>query len=283
MSQKVVAQGGSGGYCWNDGIFDGVKKVIVGRDDYCVTFVQFKYVKDSAVEVHKHGVVNQSPQEFSVNYPDEYITSVEGTYAYPYWNVITSLVFRTSIGRTSPTFGNLKFVLANNGQKLVGFHGRSGYAVDALGAHFSTESSWPKKLDAQGGPGGGTWDDGDNNDIRKIYVGRDEACVTAIKFEYVRDGIHKTKAYGIEKEELQEFLLDPNEYIISVEGTYGTVHRFGSRVITSLTFTTSKGRTSLTFGATKFVLEDNGRELVGFHGRSDRALDAIGAYFALPK
>ena len=144
--------------------------------------------------------------QFSVNYPDEYITSVEGTYAYPYWNVITSLVFRTSIGRTSPTFGNLKFVLANNGQKLVGFHGRSGYAVDALGAHFSTESSWPKKLDAQGGPGGGTWDDGDNNDIRKIYVGRDEACVTAIKFEYVRDGIHKTKAYGIEKEELQEVL-----------------------------------------------------------------------------
>ncbi|CAD5314420.1 unnamed protein product [Arabidopsis thaliana] len=207
MSQKVVAQGGSGGYCWNDGIFDGVKKVIVGRDDYCVTFVKFKYVKDSAVEVHKHGVVNQTPQE----------------------------------------------------------------------------SSWPKKLDAQGGPGGGTWDDGDNNDIRKIYVGKDEACVTAIKFEYVRDGIQKTKAYGIEKEELQEFLLDPNEYIISVEGTYGTVHRFGSRVITSLTFTTSKGRTSLTFGATKFVLEDNGRELVGFHGRSDRALDAIGAYFALPK
>ena len=66
MSQKVVAQGGSGGYCWNDGIFDGVKKVIVGRDDHCVTFVKFKYVKDSAVEVHKHGVVNQTPQEVTI-------------------------------------------------------------------------------------------------------------------------------------------------------------------------------------------------------------------------
>lgn len=66
MSQKVVAHGGNGGRAWNDGIFDGVKKVIVGRDDYCVTFVKFKYVKDSTAETHEHGVINETPQEVTI-------------------------------------------------------------------------------------------------------------------------------------------------------------------------------------------------------------------------
>ncbi|CAN8314165.1 unnamed protein product [Cochlearia groenlandica] len=283
MSEKVLAEGGTGGGAWNDGIFDGVKKVSVGRDKYCVTYVKFKYDKDSAVEAHEHGVKNETPQEFSINYPHEYITSVEGTYARPYsWTGITSLTFKTSQGRTSPTFGNKKFVLSNNGQKLVGFHGRSGNAIDALGAHFLSESAiFPTKLTAQGGPGGGTWDDGVYSDVRKVYVGGDGACVTRIIFDYVKDGVPVTsRTYGLLHEDLQEFLLDPNEFIISVEGTYGSVYEFGSPVITSLAFMTSKGRTSLTFGAKKFVLQGNGRKLVGFHGRSGIALDAIGAHFA---
>lgn len=63
--------------------------------------------------------------QFQLLQPFEYIKSVEGTYANPISaTVITSLVFKTSLRRTSPTFGNQRFVLANNGQKLVGFHGR---------------------------------------------------------------------------------------------------------------------------------------------------------------
>lgn len=64
-----------------------------------------------------------------------------------------------------------------------------------------------------------------------------------------------------------------------MEGTQGLVGRYSTHVVTSLAFTTSRGRTSRTFGATKFVLEDNGRQLVGFHGRSGFLIDAIGAYF----
>ncbi|EOA39161.1 hypothetical protein CARUB_v10012110mg [Capsella rubella] len=283
MSQKVVAQGGSGGVVWNDGINKGVTKVQVGKDDTCVTFVKFEYVKESSVESQEHGIICHQPEEFEVNYPNEYITSVEGTYARPVSNiVITSLVFKTSSGRTSWTFGNEKFVLANNGQKLVGFHGRSGLGIDALGAYFLSDSAaLPKKLEAKGGPGGGIWDDKVYDDVSKVYVGTDGGCVTKVMFDYVKAGIPDTKAHGVLNEELQEFLLDPNEYITSVEGTYGRVARFGLPVITSLVFKTLTGRTSLTFGSKKFVLEDNGRQLVGFHGRSDTALDAIGAYFAL--
>ncbi|KAL1208670.1 Jacalin-related lectin 23 [Cardamine amara subsp. amara] len=285
MSQKVVAQGGNGGVVWNDGLSKGVTKVQVGKDDSCVTYVKFQYVKDSTVESHEHGNISHQPQEFSVDYPNEYITSVEGTYACPATTtVITSILFKTSNGRTSPTFGNQNFVLESNGQKLVGFHGRNGLGLDALGAYFLSESTFPKRLEPQGGPGGGIWDDKVYDDIRKVYVGSDGGCVTGIMIDYVRGGIPETHAHGhgVLNEETQEFLLDPNEYITSVEGTYGKVARFGLPVITSLVFKTSTGRTSLTFGARKFVIEDiNGRKIVGFHGRSEVALDAIGAHFAL--
>jgi len=284
-AQKVPVQGGNGGSAWNDGIYHGVKEVSVGsyHDHSCVTYVKFKYAKGgSTSETHEHGVIHQTPQEFSINHPYEYITSVEGTYAYPNSpTVITSLVFKTSEGRTSPTFGNKHFVLANNGQKLVGFHGSHWWALDALGAHFLSESSTlPVKLDAVGGKGGATWDDGAYNDVRKVYVGGDGACVTRIMFDYVKGGKTEQCGYGVKRQDLQEFLLDPNEYIISVEGTYGKVQQFRHPVITSLVFRTSEGRTSPTFGAKKFVLEDRGRQLVGFHGRSWAALDAIGAHFA---
>ncbi|VVA93306.1 unnamed protein product [Arabis nemorensis] len=271
------------------------KELFVGKDDACVTFVKFEYGnRDSTVESRKHGTKSQKPQEFEL-LSLEYITSVEGTYANPISaTVITSLVFKTSLGRTSPTFGNQRFVLANNGQKLVGFHGRvSPGRLDALGAYFSPEpvaepspvKDWvpPKKLEAQGGQGGDKWDDGIYNGVRKVYVGRDEACVTSIMFDYVKDYVDENRAHGILNEELQEFLLDHMECIISVEGTYGNVRRFTSPVVTSLVFKTSKGRTSPTFGATKFVLEDNGRHIAGFHGRSGTALDSIGAHFVPPR
>lgn len=63
MSQKVVAQGGNGGGVWNDGVNMGVKKVIVGRDDFCLTYVKFEYVKHSTVEFNEHGNISQKPQE----------------------------------------------------------------------------------------------------------------------------------------------------------------------------------------------------------------------------
>ncbi|KAF8093002.1 hypothetical protein N665_0393s0005 [Sinapis alba] len=290
MTQRVEAQGGNGGGSWDHGINTGIRKVYVGRDDACVSYIKIEYFTDDTVKSHAHGIQNQIPQEFVVDYPNEYITSVEGTYAHVHSAnaiCITSLVFKTSTGRASPRFGNHGFVLQNNGRQLVGFHGRSGWALDAIGAHFAPDTSssvWapPKKLTAQGGPGGGTWDDGIHCGVRKVYVGKDDSCITQVKFDYVTtDGeLEETREYGRLNQHLQEFLIDyPNEYITSVEGTQGLVGRYGTTVVTSLAFTTSRGRTSRTFGATKFVLEDNGRQLVGFHGRSGFLIDSIGAYF----
>ncbi|CAA7045252.1 unnamed protein product [Microthlaspi erraticum] len=289
MTQRVDAQGGKGGSFWDHGINSGVKKIYVGRDDTCISYLKVEYFSDGTVKSHAHGIQVHKLQEFVVDYPNEYITSVEGTYASAYGTavVVTSLVFKTSTGRVSPRFGNPGFVLKNNGRRLVGFHGKSGFALDAIGAHFAPDSSssnWapPRKLAAQGGPGGGMWDDGVHSGVRKVYIGRDDSCVTKVKFDYVSaDSELETREHGRIYQHPQEFLLDyPNEYITSVEGTTGKTPNF-KHVVTSLAFTTSTGRTSPTFGATKFVLEDNGRQVVGFHGKSGFVIDSIGAHFAL--
>lgn len=62
----------------------------------------------------------------------------------------------------------------------------------------------------------------------------------------------------------------------------GTLETDGYTWIASLTFKTSRGRTSPPFGSvtkTKFVLEKKGCAVVGFHGRSTGCILALGAYF----
>jgi len=83
---------------------------------------------------------------------------------------------------------------------------------------------------------------------------------------------------------LLQFVIDyPNEYLISVEGTYNILPDDNVLVIRSLIFKTSKGRISPTYGfvsGTKFVLESQGNAIVGFYGRDGGAFDAIGVYFS---
>lgn len=63
MPQNVAAQGGKGGVVWDDGLQYRIKKLFVGRDDACVTFVKFEYDnRNGTVESRKHGTKNQKPQ-----------------------------------------------------------------------------------------------------------------------------------------------------------------------------------------------------------------------------
>ena len=89
--------------------------------------------------------------QFSVDYPNEYVISVGGSYDHvdDYFKtvLIKSLIFKTNKGRTSPVFGGItesgqpaatEFTLEGKyGEKLIGFFGRSGQALDAIGAYFS--------------------------------------------------------------------------------------------------------------------------------------------------
>ncbi|KAF8080314.1 hypothetical protein N665_0957s0014 [Sinapis alba] len=300
MYKKLAICGGEGGHEWDDDVYEGVRKVYVGQDLSRITYIKFEYVKvDGAVTTREYGKIHQQPKEFEL-YPNEDIKAVEGSYnvvALCATEVITSLVFKTSRGRTSPTFGpNLfglvngtKFVLEDStqGKKIVGFHGRSDNALDALGVYFALDSLTTSttslyKLEAQGGTEGRVWDDGSYDGIKTMRIGQDNCRITYLECEYVKGDKLETRHHGMIGVAQFEIVFVPGEYIKSVEATYHKTSLLRNTVITSLKVETSAGRTSF-FGyktGKTFVLKQKDRRLVGFHGGEGDAIDALGAYFS---
>ena len=127
-----------------------------------------------------------------MNYPYEFITSVEGTFTNEKYPTVASLTFKTSKGRTSSTFGSpatKTFVLQSRGCGVVGFHGCSSDYISALGAYFRLLPSLPdgEKVEAKGADGGASWDDGGFDCIRNIYIGHGEMGIAFVKFLYDKD------------------------------------------------------------------------------------------------
>lgn len=72
----------------------------------------------------------------------------------------------------------------------------------------------------------------------------------------------------------------PEEYLISINGHYGSLSDWSSVFVRSITFGTNR-KTYGPFGiehGTYFSLPTNGTKIVGFHGRSGLYVDAIGAH-----
>ncbi|XP_010487507.1 PREDICTED: jacalin-related lectin 33-like [Camelina sativa] len=141
-SKKLEAFGSEGGTLWDDGVFDGVRKVSVGQAQDGIGVVQFVYEKGSEVVVGKERgkTTLLGFEELELDYPSEYITAVEGTYYVIFGSespVITMLRFKTNKQPSIP-FGleaGTPFVLKEEGHKIVGFHGRAGDLLHQFGAH----------------------------------------------------------------------------------------------------------------------------------------------------
>nr|QWJ73404.1 myrosinase-binding protein 2-3 [Isatis tinctoria] len=307
---KMGPLGGDKGKEFNDVGFDGVKKVTVAADEYSVTYIKIEYVKAGNVEVREHGTSRGEVKEFSVDYPNDNIVAVGGSYNHIFnydTTLITSLYFTTSKGFTSPLFGKAKGTDFNlkseNGGKLLGFHGRGGFAIDGIGAYFDTGSQGgddggspskdgskpdiPGKKGPLGGDKGEEFNDVGFEGVKKITVGADDLSITYLKIEYVKEGKVEIREHGTARGELKEFSVDyPKDNITAVGGSYKHVFTYDTTLIKSLYFTTSKGFTSPMFGTsetkgtTPFEFKgENGGKLIGFHGRGGNAIDAIGAYF----
>jgi hypothetical protein len=287
---------GSNVWNWDDGAFEGIRKVSVFFTALRIRCLMINYEDAGKVVKRSHGLNNNDHQEekFVVDYPNEFITSVVGTMSS---SSVMPLIFKTSKGRTSKQFGDysfddsVEFVLESKGCAIVGFHGWhnpvSGY-MTALGAYYYPMPLPPaaEKLEAQGGAGGAPWDDGSNfQGVRKIYIGTGEVGIVSIKFLYENDvheivvGDHHGNKNLLRHE---EFDLDyPSEYLTSVEGSYDVVP--GSEeyeVIIMLKFTTNK-RTSPCYGLDDdpiFVLHKEGHKIVGFHGKSSNMLHKLGIH-----
>ncbi|ESQ30252.1 hypothetical protein EUTSA_v10011670mg [Eutrema salsugineum] len=288
IAQKLEAIGGKGGKLWDDGAdHDYVTKIYVHGGHEGIHYIKFDYVKNGqSIDGTIHGgSADGFTQTLEIDHLKyEHIVSVEGYYDVR-TGVMQALQFKTNI-KTSGFIGyqkGIKFSLEVSGKIIVGFHGSAGLNLRSLGAYLKTP---PTKSELQGGiTGGEYWDDGPNYDgVRAVYVTFTETHIRSMNIDYDQDGQVASCYHGMKNGETQEFVVDfPNEYMTSVEGTYDHIHEGNYLVLTSLTFKTSKGRISQTFGlvtGTKFVLESQGNAIIGFHGRDGGSFDAIGVYFA---
>eukprot|EP00252_Welwitschia_mirabilis_P024983 TRINITY_DN7643_c0_g1_i3.p1 TRINITY_DN7643_c0_g1~~TRINITY_DN7643_c0_g1_i3.p1 ORF type:complete len:531 (-),score=50.03 TRINITY_DN7643_c0_g1_i3:307-1899(-) len=136
--------GGDGGKPWDDGVFSGVKQIVITRAEV-IHSIQFEYDRNGqSVWSMRHGgtVTDATPNRIKFKYPDEILTCVSGYYCScrnekeP--EVIKSLTFYSTRGRYGPfgeEFGKF-FTSAKSGGKIVGFHGRSSICLHAIGVHM---------------------------------------------------------------------------------------------------------------------------------------------------
>ncbi|VYS49631.1 unnamed protein product [Arabidopsis thaliana] len=289
---KSVCHGSKIIKSWDDGVFHGIRKVYVSYSINHVACITFDYISNHSVVKRQHGNNTSLVEEFELDYPNEFITSVDGTFKNSGMRkvmCVTSLVFKTSKGRISPTYGSVtgtKFVLETKGCALAGFHGWTflGF-LTAIGAYFSPLPCPPnaEKLEARGYGRGAFWDDGVYDGVRKIYVGQCENGIAFLKFVYDKDtrmviGDDHGNKTPLEVKELD--LEYPGEYVTAVEGCYNKGIESDVESITMLKFETNK-RTSISFGfesSSSFLLEKEGFKIVGFHGKASNMIHQLGVH-----
>ncbi|KAJ9560891.1 hypothetical protein OSB04_006051 [Centaurea solstitialis] len=135
-----------------------------------------------------------------------------------------------------------------------------------------------------GGPNGETWIWMPKGIIKKItIIHRDHVVIDRIKFHSDDcTGEIESPFYGgpCDDARTDTICIDyPYEYLVSISGTYGCDHT-DDDVVQSLCFVTNKTRYG-PYGfddGTPFSYEAKGGVIVGFHGRADYFLDAIGVY-----
>ncbi|XP_062114665.1 jacalin-related lectin 4-like [Humulus lupulus] len=230
--------------------------------------------------------------QVAINFPSEYFKSISGTYGVynDVPDVIISLSFHTNLKTYGPfgtsTASAKPFSIPMTHSVVVGFHGRSGYYLDALGIYV-------KPVDRDGSISFGKWggkggDDpinfkvGSSSWIKQISVHHDDSNIKSLSFKdgndrvYGKFGGKNPNDFGVEK--IIEF-DGVSEFLTSISGTYGNYR--GLTVITSLSFITNLNTTYGPFGkatGTAFSNPIQGGVVVGFHGKSGYYIDSIGIY-----
>ncbi|KAJ0247775.1 Jacalin-like lectin domain-containing protein [Hirschfeldia incana] len=139
---SVGPWGGQSGHAWDDGMFTTIRQIVVAHG-YSIDSIQIEYDKNgSSVWSEKRG--GKGGIKFDkviLDYPHEYLTSVKGTYsAFDVWGnlCIRSLSFESNRKRYGP-FGvesGTYFSMPKSDSKIIGFHGKSGWYLDAIGVYL---------------------------------------------------------------------------------------------------------------------------------------------------
>ncbi|XP_056160719.1 jacalin-related lectin 4-like isoform X2 [Syzygium oleosum] len=245
--------GGQGGDHWDDGKFNGVKKIKMMLEDVvnCISFEYDANGESIWSSTHGHNG-NGDIHMVNFDYPREFLTSVSG-YTRHDNSVIQSLSFGSNLRRHGP-FGKEEgsfFGCALTCSKIIGFLGRSSIQLDALGVYSEPipDLRLLKSVGPFGGEGGGPWDDGDGMGVRKIIV-TGGPVIDSITIEYDKNGsVVQGPKHGGDEGHL---ILESNER------TFGPCGKEVGKY---------------------FSFPSTGQKIVGFHGRSGMCIDSLGAHF----
>jgi len=212
--------------------------------------------------------------------PDEYITGLSGRYG----ETIDSMRIETN-KRSSNLYGgrggNADYRIdVPSGNYGVGFAGRAGDYLDAIGLICTPLRAQVSETSTAGGSGGTAFSDprapaGASAAEIRVWAGEYVDAVQIVyaltngqRFEGVRHGGSGGNSYV--------FRLDPGEYVVGISGRHG-------KNIDSLRIHTNR-RTSQVFGGRggdrDYRIDvPSGNQGVGFTGRAGNYLDAIGLMY----
>ncbi|EXB34860.1 hypothetical protein L484_008121 [Morus notabilis] len=145
--------GGNGGNSWDDGAYSGVREITLFYDR-CIDSIRVVYDKNGKpVAAEKHGGIGGSrTAEIKLNYPEEYLVSVSGYYCPVVHGgspVIRSLTLKSN-KRTFGPYGveeGTPFSFPIQGGLIVGFKGRNGWYLDAIGFHIVSHAQSTKLIE----------------------------------------------------------------------------------------------------------------------------------------
>ncbi|XP_056693681.1 jacalin-related lectin 3 [Spinacia oleracea] len=306
--------GGQRGNRWDDGIFSGVRQVVISTSLVGIHSIQFEYDKNGhAIWSDKHGGNSGTrTDQIKFDYPTQFLVSISGycgsiTEGGPV--IVRSLSLETNRKRYGP-FGieqGAPFSLSISGEILVGFHGWSSKYLDSIGVYvkshqqtrlletqrmipttLSTHTSRVPEISKKvlslgpwGGDGGKIFNDGIYTGVREVHITRSGGLVS-IRVCYDQNGkvLWGRKHGGSGGLKLDKIVFDyPYERLTHITGSYGSTIMRGPTIIKSITFHTNK-RSYGPFGNPQGFSFSTGSSgaIVGFHGRNGYFMDSIGVY-----
>ncbi|KAK0598713.1 hypothetical protein LWI29_037296 [Acer saccharum] len=173
-SIKVGPWGGLGGTEWSYMPKGGIVEIVINHGNI-IDSLSFKSVcadKEAESSINFGGEGGNKSQ-ISIDWPEEYLTSISGTTGkfYTFESCVKSLTFYTNWHTYGP-FGSSKgthFSLPVENRVIVGFHGRAGLFMEAIGVyqkaatsiqgHFMTRKVCQSSIEVGpwGGLGGTRW------------------------------------------------------------------------------------------------------------------------------
>ncbi|KAK7387238.1 hypothetical protein VNO78_27873 [Psophocarpus tetragonolobus] len=218
---SVGPWGGSGGYRWDDGVYSTVRQLVIVHGEG-IDSIQIEYDKQgtSIWSLKYGGSGGYRTDKIKLDYPDEFLTSVDGYYgSLSQWGpiFIRSLSFESNKKLYGP-FGvenGTYFSLPMTGGKIVGFHGRYGWRLDAIGVNLKS-AQLPNPSKALSYSQSYLTNTNDNGSYSVIHgsVGQGYDIVLALK---QKDDIGKSPTMKISSFKEPNNIVEPKEKVVFME------------------------------------------------------------------